>query len=113
MGDHLGHTPFAEVCPLGQTHAAGLTSGGEALDNGLRYERITDDELNSALRKAGLSRRADAAWVVIETNGQLSVIPHADAAQPREADLIHPVAGTVRDGHPDQDDRGAGHSHPR
>lgn len=90
-----------------------LLQEGEALDNGLRYERITDDELNSALRKAGLSRRADAAWVVIETNGQLSVIPHADAAQPREADLIHPVAGTVRDGHPDQDDRGAGHSHPR
>ncbi|MFN0263972.1 DUF421 domain-containing protein [Tepidamorphus sp. 3E244] len=37
-------------------------------------ERISREEVDSALRRAGLPDRGDAAWVVIENNGELSVI---------------------------------------
>ncbi|MFN0262237.1 helix-turn-helix domain-containing protein [Tepidamorphus sp. 3E244] len=37
-------------------------------------ERISREEIDSALRRAGLPDRSEAAWVVIENNGELSVI---------------------------------------
>lgn len=74
-----------------------LLREGRLLDAELRRERITGDEVKSALRRAGLARSDEAAWVVIETTGQLSVIRCGEGQGSAEADLLHPVAGSVRD----------------
>jgi uncharacterized membrane protein YcaP (DUF421 family) len=41
-------------------------------------ERVTADELDAAIRKAGIGRIEDVAAVVLETDGSLSVIRRAD-----------------------------------
>ncbi|SFQ97247.1 DUF421 domain-containing protein [Poseidonocella sedimentorum] len=83
-----------------------LWTDGRPLDAALRRERITDDEVESAMRQAGLARGDAAGWVVLETSGQLSVIPAGGASGPADADLLHPVAGSARDQGGETDDRG-------
>lgn len=84
-----------------------LLHDGALLEDEMLAERISQDELKSALRAAGIVRREDAGWVVIETNGQLSVVPRQSFALDA-ADLLDGV--TIPDdlpqGHRD-DDRGA------
>lgn len=56
---------------------------GQALPHALRAERITQDELNAAIRGHGLSCARDAAAVVLETDGSLHVLTqarHGDSA---------------------------------
>ena len=48
---------------------------GVLLGAEMAHERVTRAEVISALRAAGLSRLSDARCVVLETNGQVSVIP--------------------------------------
>ncbi|MBV7409515.1 DUF421 domain-containing protein [Maritimibacter sp. DP1N21-5] len=83
-----------------------LLRNGHLLGDALRYERITDDEVKSALRKAGLAHCDDAAWVVIETSGELSVIRATGTSGTPEPDLLRPVAGSVQDLRAETDDRG-------
>lgn len=51
-----------------------LASRGHFHDDALRAERITRDEVEQAIRQAGLGRIERAAAVVLETDGSLSVI---------------------------------------
>jgi uncharacterized membrane protein YcaP (DUF421 family) len=52
-----------------------LLEGGRFLEDSLRRERVTRGEVLSALRAAGIGRIEEAAAVVLETDGTLSVIP--------------------------------------
>ena len=61
----------------------------------MRRERIAHEELEAALRSAGLERSGTAAWVVIESNGQLSVIPKRSAGRD-EKDLLADVVGAEK-----------------
>jgi uncharacterized membrane protein YcaP (DUF421 family) len=47
---------------------------GEILRRALRRSRVTESELRAALRGAGVGAAADAAAVVLETEGSLSVV---------------------------------------
>ena len=52
-----------------------LTHKGQLLEKAMRQSRVSRDEILTALRDSGLTRIEDANWVILETNGTLSVIP--------------------------------------
>ena len=51
-----------------------LLHRGRFLDGAMRRQRVTREEVVSAMRSSGLSRPEDAAAVVLETDGSLSVV---------------------------------------
>ena len=61
-----------------------LLHRGRFLDGAMRQQRVTHDEVVSALRSSGLARPEDAAAVVLETDGSLSVVKATDGAQDAE-----------------------------
>ncbi len=52
-----------------------LVDKGTYLQPALRKTRIAEEEVCAALRSHGLARVDDASWVILETDGQMSVIP--------------------------------------
>jgi uncharacterized membrane protein YcaP (DUF421 family) len=48
---------------------------GEPIDRSLRRNRITVEELAGAARRQGVSSLADVRWAVLETSGQITIIP--------------------------------------
>ena len=61
-----------------------LLHRGRFLDGAMRRQRVTREEVVSALRSSGLARPEDAAAVVLETDGSLSVVKATDGAQDAE-----------------------------
>lgn len=57
-----------------------LTHRGEFLEDAMARTRISREEILGALRANGCLNLDDANWVVLETNGQLNVIPKSDRA---------------------------------
>ena len=55
-----------------------LTHKGEYLRDAIVRTRISEEEIKMALRTAGITANSDANWVVLETNGTMSVIPRQD-----------------------------------
>ena len=55
-----------------------LTHKGDYLRDAMERTRISEEEIRTALRQSGITANADANWVVLETNGELSVIPRQD-----------------------------------
>lgn len=55
-----------------------LTHKGEYLRDAMARTRISEEEIKTALRAAGITANADANWVVLETNGTMSVIPRQE-----------------------------------
>lgn len=68
-----------------------LLHRGRFLDSAMRAERVTHDEVLSALRSAGVTDPAQAGAVVLETDGSLSVI--GGDAPDRGARVLQGVAG--------------------
>lgn len=64
-----------------------LTHKGEYLEDAMRRTRVTEEEICSALRNQGITDPAGANWVVLETDGTLSVIPKQDVSL-REAETM-------------------------
>ncbi|MEM7490619.1 MAG: YetF domain-containing protein [Pseudomonadota bacterium] len=65
-----------------------LLRDGAVRDDALRAARLTRDDLRQKLRMAGLARMDDAALVVLETTGDVSVLREAP-----EADMVAEVRG--------------------
>ncbi len=61
--------------------AALLFFRGEFLPAALRRERVTEGEVRAAIRSAGLTAMEEVEAVVLETDGSISVVKHADSAQ--------------------------------
>lgn len=55
-----------------------VVHAGQVLESALKSERLTLDEIHSALRAAQLHDISEADAVVLETNGTLSVIPKSE-----------------------------------
>ena len=51
-----------------------VVRGGELLDKMMRRNRLTASEVESEMRHAGISRLADVAWGILETDGKISFI---------------------------------------
>ncbi len=58
-----------------------LLHRGRFLEGAMRRQRVTQEEVVSALRSSGLARPGDAAAVVLETDGSLSVVRATGEAQ--------------------------------
>ena len=56
-----------------------LTHKGQFLREAMMRTRISEEEILAVLREKGHLRLEDANWVVLETNGKLTVIPRDDA----------------------------------
>lgn len=73
-----------------------LLHRGRFLDGAMRDQRVTREEVVSALRASGLAGPEAAAAVVLETDGSLSVVREPDRGAGQELpvlrDLHHPAA---------------------
>lgn len=67
-----------------------LLRNGTFLEDAMRKERITRDEIVAVIRKQGQGRIEDVAAVVLETDGELSVISQSGAG---EYSALKSVAG--------------------
>ena len=56
-----------------------LVRDGALIEPALRDERVTPEEIDAAVRAAGIGDLADVAALVLETDGSVSVIPRAAA----------------------------------
>lgn len=63
---------------------------GVTLEKYMKLAHVSDDDVNSAMRKAGVSRRCDVQAMILEPTGQISIIR---AGQPMEAGLLANVLG--------------------
>ena len=66
-----------------------IIRSGHILQEAMRRNRLTVDELLEALRGQGISDLRDVKYAVLETSGQLSVLPRADCqpVTPRQLSL--------------------------
>lgn len=55
-----------------------LTHKGEYLTEAMKKARVSKEEVRAALRQAGHTENEAANWVILETNGTMSVIPGQD-----------------------------------
>ena len=69
-----------------------LLHRGRFLEGAMRRQRVTQEEVVSALRSSGLARPEDAAAVVLETDGSLSVVRATGEAQ--EATVLRGLSRT-------------------
>lgn len=53
-----------------------LVHNGRILQDNLRHERLTKDDLMAALRKNGIADVGKVRFAVLEDNGQISVVPN-------------------------------------
>ena len=68
-----------------------LTHKGTYLREAMKRTRVSEEEIRTALRNAGVTKNAEANWVVLETNGTLSVIPRTDVEFENAASLCDVV----------------------
>jgi uncharacterized membrane protein YcaP (DUF421 family) len=55
-----------------------LVENGQYLHEMMLHETMTEDEVNHAVRTEGIGSLADVAAVILEKNGELTVIPRAN-----------------------------------
>lgn len=55
-----------------------LLRDGMLIDDALRSERVTRDEVEAAIRSSGYADPAGIALVMLETDGSMSVVPKRD-----------------------------------
>src|SRR5215217_3903176 len=66
---------------------------GALLEDRLRDSSVSADEIRAAVRKAGLRSLSDARAVVLENDGEWSVIPKQDDASDESAFFGLPIPG--------------------
>ena len=52
-----------------------LVQSGHLVADTMNLERVTPDEICDAMHKAGLDRFAQIRWAILETDGNITVIP--------------------------------------
>ena len=67
-----------------------LMAGGEIVSENLRRTHVSETEIISKLRLAGIRNRTEVACVILESTGQISVLR---AGVPIDADFLDNVAG--------------------
>ena len=72
-------------------HPALLLLDGQLNHDMLHHEMITEEEVREAARKAGMATLQQAKAVVLEVDGTISVIRHADAPYPVESSTLEGV----------------------
>lgn len=70
-----------------------LVWDGQLLEDRLRETSVSADEIRAAVRKAGLRSLADARVVVLENDGEWSVVPKGSTTSDESAFLGLPIPG--------------------
>ena len=70
-----------------------LVYKGELQQDNMSFAHITEGDVNSAVRKAGLGRRTDVQLMILEPTGQISVIRRGQLV---DASLFKDVLGAER-----------------
>jgi len=66
---------FRVLRPALEGYPVILVQDGEPIDRNMSRNRITHDELATAARLQQVDRIEDIRWAVLETSGQISIIP--------------------------------------
>jgi uncharacterized membrane protein YcaP (DUF421 family) len=74
-----------------------LLSRGRVLEENCRLERITKEELVSAVRSKGFARLDQVAWVILENDGTFSIIPAEKAASADDEVVPEDLRGPAPD----------------
>ena len=78
-----------------------LVYKGELQEDNMAFAHITDRDVNSAVRKAGLGRRTDVQLMILEPTGQISVIRRGQLV---DASVFKDVLGSERIEEVEEDD---------
>ncbi len=62
-------------CRLVKPSPTLLVDRGELLEANMRAVRVSEAEINAALRERGMSSLDEAQWVILETDATFSVVP--------------------------------------
>lgn len=79
------------VSDLVKSEPSLLLYDGRMLPEALRRERVTEDEVRSAVRTVGHAVMDELAAVVLETDGSLTVVPKAKGQATALAGLVRDV----------------------
>jgi uncharacterized membrane protein YcaP (DUF421 family) len=66
---------FAQIRPVLEGEPIILVQNGELIERNVRRNRITPEEVAAAAREQQVASFEDIAWAVLETSGQISIIP--------------------------------------
>ncbi|MCB0194112.1 MAG: DUF421 domain-containing protein [Anaerolineae bacterium] len=72
---------FSAVSNLVKSEPTLLVYQGRYLHEAIKHQRLTPEEVRSAIRSQGIASVEDVASVVLETEGSLTVIPQAELGQ--------------------------------
>ena len=67
-----------------------VVRNGEIVNENLRRDRLTRDEILSEMRLAGIGRMSDVAWAILEPQGKMSFI-RKDDGDARQQDRDDPA----------------------
>ena len=65
---------FPRTRPLLEGQPLVVIQDGEVLENNIRRERLTREELAEAARLQQISSLTDVSWAILEKSGQISFI---------------------------------------
>ncbi len=61
-----------------------IVRGGKIIEDNLRRDRLTRDEILSEMRLAGIGRLADVEWAILEPQGKMSFVRRGDGGSPQQ-----------------------------
>lgn len=67
-----------------------IVRDGELIEENMRRDRLTRDEVLSEMRLAGIGRLSEVAWAILEPQGKISFIAMDDGPTPQQ-DRAEPV----------------------
>jgi uncharacterized membrane protein YcaP (DUF421 family) len=70
---------FPRLRPLLDGEPIVVVRDGEPIERNLRRERVTMDDLTSAMRRQGIGKLDEVQWAVMETSGAISFIKKSDS----------------------------------
>ena len=73
------------VADLAKAEPRLLVENGQILKRAACKERISEREIKSAVREAGLISLSDVQWVILETDASLTVLPKKDYSPQNDA----------------------------
>ncbi len=96
--DYL-HIKSMRVRKLVNSESVTVIDNGSIVEDNLRRIRLTIDELNMKLREKNMFSLADVEFAILESDGQMSVLPKAGKAPltPSQANITATSPGLMKD----------------
>ncbi len=79
LGVSYANFRFPRLRPLLDGEPIVVVRDGKPIDRNLRRERVTLDDLTSAMRQQNIAQIDDVQWAVMETSGAISFIKKSDS----------------------------------